>query len=99
VLAWHPIHRALLNVGVKTRLVDLQDVLSKIDRKRRLAPTLARELGWRPLSFGSVLVLPHETWARNAVARFGPVFAAALPIRTEGMRRWMKRPDGEIRGI
>ncbi|HEY5486434.1 MAG TPA: helix-turn-helix domain-containing protein [Candidatus Limnocylindrales bacterium] len=99
VLAWHPIHRALLNVEVKSRLADLQDVLSKIDRKRRLAPTLARELGWKPLSSGTLLVLPDETWARNAVTRFGPVFAAALPIRTGGVRQWMKRPDGEIRGI
>lgn len=99
VLAWHPIHRALLNVEVKTRLVDLQDVLAKIDRKRRLGPTMARELGWRPLSFGSALVLPDETWARNAVARFGAVFAAALPTRTDGVRRWMKCPDGEMRGI
>ena len=77
MLAWHPIHRALLNVGVKTRLVDLQDVLSKIDRKRRLAPTLARNFNWKPLTFGTVLVFPDETWARNAIARFEP----PLPLR------------------
>jgi transcriptional regulator with XRE-family HTH domain len=99
VLAWHPAYRAVLNIEVKTRLVDLQDLLSKIDRKRRLAPTLARELGWKPLLFGNVLVLPDETWARNAVARFDPLFAAALPMRTADVRRWLKRPDREIRGI
>lgn len=97
--AWHSACRAALNVEVKTRLVDLQDLLSKIDRKRRLAPILARELGWKPLFFGNVLVLPDETWARNAVARFDPLFAAALPMRTADVQRWLKRPDGEIRGI
>ena len=99
ILAWHPATRALLNVEVKTRLVDLQDLLSKMDRKRRLAPTLARELGWRPLVIGSVLVLPEETWARNAVDRFGPVFSAALPARTAAIRHWLRSPDQDLRGI
>ena len=99
VLAWHPPTRALLSVEVKTKLADLQDLLSKMDRKRRLAPTLGRELGWRPLVVGSVLVLPEETWARNAVGRFDPIFAAALPAPTTEVRRWLRQPDRDLRGI
>jgi transcriptional regulator with XRE-family HTH domain len=99
VLAWHPVKRALLSVEVKTRLADLQDLLSTMDRKRRLAPALARDLGWNPLVFGSVLVLPEETWARNAVARYGATFAASLPMRTIDVRAWIRRPVGDLRGI
>ncbi len=99
VLAWQPATCALLCLEMKTRVVDLQDLLSKMDRKRRLAPTLARKLGWRPLVVGSVLVLPDETWARNAVERFRPIFAAALPARTADVRRWLKSPDQDLRGI
>lgn len=99
VLAWHAPTRALLTVEVKTKLPDLQDLLSKMDRKRRLAPALARELGWRPLAIGSVLVLPEATWARNVLDRFGPVFAAALPARTADVRRWLRQPDRDLRGI
>lgn len=99
VLAWHPDYRALLTIEVKTRLADMQDLLSTIDRKRRLAPTLARNFNWKPLTFGTVLVFPDETWARNAVARFEPLFAATLPRRTIEVRRWLKRPAGDIRGI
>ncbi len=99
VLAWHSRRRALLSVEVKTKLADLQDLLAKMDRKRRLAPVLARDLGWQPLLVGSVLVLPDETWARNAVARFGPVFAAALPGRTVDVKRWLKMPAGDLRGV
>lgn len=99
VLAWQPTTCALLCLEMKTRVVDLQDLLSKMDRKRRLAPTLARKLGWRPLVVGSVLVLPDETWARNAVERFRPIFAAALPARTADVRRWLKSPDRDLRGI
>ena len=99
VLAWHPACRALLSVEVKTKLPDLQDLLSTMDRKRRLSPTLAREMNWSPLVVGSVLVVPDETWARNAIARFGPVFAAALPARTLVVRGWLRKPDRDLRGI
>jgi len=99
ILAWHPLRRAVLIVEVKTRLVDLQDVLSKLDRKRRLAPAMAKELGWKPLAPGSVLVLPDATWARHAVARFEATFAASLPARTADIRRWLKRPARDLRGI
>lgn len=99
VLAWLPRRRALLVVEVKTKLADLQDLLSKMDRKRRLAPSLVRDLGWKPLVVASVLVLPDETWARSTVNRFEPVFAAALPSRTADVRRWLKQPDRDLRGI
>jgi transcriptional regulator with XRE-family HTH domain len=99
VLAWHPSSRALVCIEVKTKLPDLQDLLSTMDRKRRLAPTLARTEGWKPLTVGSVLVLPDETWARNAVKRFDSVFEAALPARTPSVRSWFGNPDRDIRGI
>ena len=87
VLAWHPPTRALLSVEVKTKLADLQDLLSKMDRKRRLAPTLGWELGWSPLVVGSVL------------GRFDPIFAAALPAPTTEVHRWLRQPDRDLRGI
>jgi transcriptional regulator with XRE-family HTH domain len=99
VLAWQPLRRALLIIEVKTKVADLQDLLSTMDRKRRLAPAMAKALGWKPLRIGSVLVLPGETWARNAVERFGPVFGAALPARTVEVTRWLAQPGGDIRGI
>jgi transcriptional regulator with XRE-family HTH domain len=99
VLAWHAAEKALLCVEVKTRLPDLQDLLSTMDRKRRLAPGLVRELGWRPIAVGSVLALPAETWARHVVARFAPVFAAALPMRAGEVQRWLRQPERDLRGI
>jgi transcriptional regulator with XRE-family HTH domain len=99
VFAWNPAARALLAVEVKTSLPGLQDLLSTMDRKRRLAPKLARDLGWRPLIVGSVLALPGETWAWNAVDRHGPVFAAALPARAFGVRSWLWKPDDDLRGV
>ncbi len=99
VFAWQAVGRAVLCVEVKTRLADLQDLLSTEDRKRRLAPTLARKLGWKPVIVGSVLVVPDETWARNAVDRYRTVFEAKFPLRTTDIRRWLKLPVGDIGGI
>lgn len=99
VLAWHGVHRAVLVIEVKTRLVDLQDLLSTMNRKRRLARSIARAEGWRPLLVGSVLVLPGETWARAAVSRFDSVFAAALPERSTVVRAWLRAPDRDLRAI
>jgi len=99
VLAWSHAERALLCIECKTRLPDVQDVLSTMDRKRRLAATIAKLEGWEPTSVGSVLVLPDQTWARNAVSRFCPVFDTALPARTVDVRRWLDHPSGDMRGI
>ena len=99
VLAWSHAARALLCIECKTRLPDVQDVLSTMDRKRRLAATIAKLEGWEPTSVGSVLVLPDQTWARNAVSRFCPVFDTALPARTVDVRRWLTHPAGDLRGI
>lgn len=99
VFAWQAAARALLAVEIKTSLPDLQDLLSAMDRKRRLAPKLARDLGWRPLIVGSVLALPAETWARNAVDRHGPIFSSAFPQRGPEVRQWLRKPERDIRGI
>jgi len=99
VLAWNPARRALLSVECKTKLPDLQDLLSTMDRKRRLARHIAKLEGWEPAAVGSVLVLDDATWARNAIRRSGAVFDSALPARTVAVRRWLDCPSGDLRGI
>ena len=99
VLAWLPERRALLVVEVKSQIVDVQDLLSTLDRKRRLAPGLATVLGWRPLVTGTVVVLPSEHGARSAVDRHSAIFGTAYPARTLEVRRWIRQPDRDLRGI
>jgi transcriptional regulator with XRE-family HTH domain len=99
VLAWHPATRTVLIVEVKTRLVDLQDLLSTHDRKTRLAAAIAREAGWRPLFVGSLLVMPGETQARNAIEKYRPVFDARYPARGPEVQRWLRCPSCDLRGI
>jgi transcriptional regulator with XRE-family HTH domain len=58
-----PPRGALLVVEVKTELADLQDLLGGMSVKARLAPTVARELGWAGGRVVTVLALAHT--ARN----------------------------------
>ena len=99
VFAWQPACRAVLVVEVKTRIVDLQDLLATVDRKRRLAPRLARELGWKPVLLGAVVVVPAETQIRNAISAHRALFDTSFPTGTRAVRRWLMQPERDMRGI
>jgi transcriptional regulator with XRE-family HTH domain len=99
VLAWRPVDRAVLATEVKTVVVDLQDLLATLDRKRRLLGQISRELGWGPLKVGTLLLMPEETQARHAVDRFRSVFDVAYPERGRGVQRWLRCPDRDMRGV
>lgn len=100
VLAWHAAAKALLVVETKTRLWDLQDLLSTLDRKRRLLPGLAAsEFGWQARVIGVVLVLPEVSTHRHVVDRHAATFRAALPQRQREVRGWLAAPAGNLRGV
>ena len=100
ILAWHAPTGTLLVVEVKTRLWDIQDLLSVLDRKRRLLPGLVRrEIGWQARAIGVLLVLPEMSTHRHVVDRHSSTFGAALPHRQREVRSWLANPVGDLRGI
>jgi transcriptional regulator with XRE-family HTH domain len=46
VLCWHPAARVVLVIELKTQVVDLNDLMGSMDRRRRLAARMAAERGW-----------------------------------------------------
>lgn len=99
-LAWHPYARALLICETKTRIWDLQDLLSSLDRKRRLVPELLRrERGWSAESVGVVLIMPDISTHRHFIKRHSATFDAAFPDRQIAVRKWLEAPSGDLRGI
>ena len=100
IVGWHPRYRSLLVVEVKSRLVDLQDLLSTLDRKVRLAPGLLRiERGWRPEAVGRLVVVRESGFARSVASVHGSIFEAALPDRSRRCRGWIQEPRGPLRGL
>lgn len=96
VLAWHAGRRIILVVELKTQLVDLSETLGTLDRKRRLAPLVARERGWHPLTTSVWLVLAETPSARARVATYRGVLHAAFPADGRRMRGWLRAPRGSI---
>ena len=100
IVGWHAASRAMLIVEIKTRLLDVQELLSTLDRKFRLVPQLlARERGWTPLAVGRVVIVEESAGARRTVRSHAATFDAALPDRAWAVRGWLARPVGALSGL
>ncbi|HEY2917341.1 MAG TPA: helix-turn-helix transcriptional regulator [Candidatus Limnocylindrales bacterium] len=99
VLAWHPVSGALLAVELKTAIVDIGDLLSTLDRKRRLAPGVARSLGWQPDLVGVWLAIGDGATNRRRVASYAGALRAALPDDGNRLRRWLHEPVGPLAAL
>ncbi|MFN8630737.1 MAG: helix-turn-helix transcriptional regulator [Chloroflexota bacterium] len=100
VLAFHPSTRALAIFEVKSVTPDMQAMLSGLDRKARLGPSIAKERGWSPASVARILVLADTSTNRRRLARFGSTVAAALPAGTWEVRHWLEQPTGrDLAGV
>ena len=93
VLAFHPWPRASSCVAeVKTRLLDAQDVIGRLDVKRRVAPIVAKQRGWSPATSIPALVSsrgaarPAEGWSRTRRCSRTTRFAGAQPSPGFGSR-------------
>jgi transcriptional regulator with XRE-family HTH domain len=99
VLGWHPATRTLLVVELKTELVDVQEVVGTLDRKRRLAPVIGRDRGWVPAQVAVWLLLAESTTNRDRVRAHRAVLRGAYPAGGLEMRRWLQAPLGPIRAL
>jgi transcriptional regulator with XRE-family HTH domain len=96
VLAWHPTRRILLVIELKTEIVDINEMLGTLDRKRRLATEIARKRGWDARLVATWLVIAPGRSNRRAIAEHAAVLRAKLPADGNAMRRWLRAPDGRI---
>jgi len=99
VLAWHPSARTLLVIELKTELVDLNETMGTLDRKRRLAHRLARDRGWDPVSVGVWLAIADSRTNRRALATHATVLRSKYPADGRRIRSWLRRPVGPVRAL
>jgi transcriptional regulator with XRE-family HTH domain len=100
LVGWQPRHRALVLVEVKGRITDVQDLHASMARKRRIVPAcLARELGWRPMTVGQLLVVGEPSAQRRLVARHGEIFSATFAQRGREARSWLAHPRGTLSAL
>ena len=96
IVAWHPDGRQLLVIELKTELVDVNELLATLDRKRRLAGRIARDRAWQPTAISSWVVLADGRSNRRAVSNHSAVLRAKLPVDGRTIRGWLQSPVGRV---
>jgi hypothetical protein len=96
ILAFHPPSGALLVIELKTDLVDVQALISAVDRYRRLAPQMARERGWAVRSVSCWVVLRDTPANHRRLAAHATVLRTAFPHDGRHVRAWVRAPSGLV---
>ncbi len=99
LLAWHAATRTVLVVELKTEIVDVQEMMGTLDKKRRLGFKIARDQGWAPAQLGVWLLVAESTANRARVRAHETVLRAAYPASSVEMRHWLRAPAGRIAAL
>ena len=96
IVAWHAMSRTLLLVELKTEIVDPQELVGVMDRRRRLGREIAASLGWEPLVMATWVVLADTRTNRRHLARHVRLLRAAFPADGRRLGGWLRSPAGRI---
>ena len=99
LLLWHPQRRALLIIEFKTELVDVGDLLSTMDRRRRLAAQIVRSRGWYPTTISTWVILAASRTNARRLAEHRTVLRGAFPAGVHDVRRWLRRPTDPVAAL
>ncbi|MEX1172537.1 MAG: helix-turn-helix transcriptional regulator [Chloroflexota bacterium] len=99
ILAWHAGQRALLVIELKTDVVEVEDLIGKMDQRRRLAWTIARERGWDPLTVSVWVIVAGGRTNRARLAAHRAVLRNAFPADGRRMRGWLRSPVGAMAAL
>lgn len=99
LLLWHPGRRALLVIELKTDLVDVNEMLGTMDRKRRLARQVAEERGWVPRTVSAWIIVASSRTNERRIAEHRTMLRAGYPSDGRHMRGWLSDPVGAIAGL
>lgn len=100
LIGWHESTGTVVVIEVKTAIVDVNELIGTLDRKRRLAPQIASARGWRVRSVGTWLVVGYSRTNRRRVSEYRTVLASLLPLDGRSLPSLFHHPDkGTASGI
>lgn len=99
LLAFHRPTGCLLVIELKTRIIDVQDLIGGLDRKARLAPDIARRRGWAVTSVSRWVIVAADKTNQRRVAAHRTLMRAAFPHTGRTMRGWVLRPTGSVHAL
>jgi transcriptional regulator with XRE-family HTH domain len=98
VIAIHRQTRTLLVIELKTVIVDGQELLGRLDVKARIAPDVARRLGWSIGRVVPAIIVSDTTTNRRRVASLEPLLGR-YDVRGRTALSWLRRPIGPANGL
>lgn len=99
LVAWHAPTRTLLLVELKTELADINATLGTLDRRRRLAATIAAPFAWAPDRVAQWLVIAEGTTNHRRVGEHRALLRAAFPADGRAIRGWLARPTETLSAL
>ncbi len=99
MLAWHSGRRALLVIELKSEIVDVNELLGTLDRKRRLAWRIARERGWNPESVSVWLAIADTRTNRRRVDAHGYLLRSVFKDGPTALRSYLADPSRPIAAL
>ena len=98
-LAWHAEAAHLLLGEFKTELVDINELLGTLDRKRRLIRQIAASRGWTPERLSVWLIVADTRTNRRHTAEHSTLLRSRLPFDGRQLRRLIRKPTTAASGI
>jgi transcriptional regulator with XRE-family HTH domain len=99
ILAFHHESGSLLVVELKTELTSIEDLLSTMDRRVRLAARIAAERGWRARLVSAWVAVAASDANQARIATHRATLRSAFPADGRHIRRWLRSPSGTIRAL
>jgi len=98
-LAWHEVRAHLLVVELKTEFVGINEALGTLDRKARLARTIAAERGWHP-NLVSVWLMVSDTRTNHRHAtQHATLLGSRFKLDGRQLRAFLRDPSAATTGL
>lgn len=99
IVGWHAGRGAMLIIELKTEIVDVNELLVTMDRRRRLAPVVAASLGFAPRSVSTWVVVAETRTNRRRLAAHRTILRAAFAQDGRAISGWLRRPIGSLAAL
>jgi transcriptional regulator with XRE-family HTH domain len=99
LLAWHAEAAHLLLVEFKTALVDNNELLGTIDRKRRLIQRIAADRGWQPQHLSVWLIVTDTSTNRRDAREHATLLRSRFPRDGRQLRGLLRDPASALSGL
>jgi transcriptional regulator with XRE-family HTH domain len=98
-LGWHAATSHLLVIELKTEFVDFNEMLGTLDRKIRLASTVATGRGWRPLQVSCWVVVTDTRTNRRHAAAHAALLHSRLRLDGRQFKPFLRDPSVATSGL